>query len=149
MGDMTSPQVFTLEAVNAMVPRLRDIVGRQLVRRSDIETKIRALGEVLGTMPDEITPPASTDPEPIRTLKRDLIDGITEYQHGWTEVEEMGAVLKDPSVGLLDFYGQVEGKLVWLCWKYGEDEVTHYHALDEGFAGRKPIGVRIKQRMLN
>jgi hypothetical protein len=58
-------------------------------------------------------------------------------------------VLKDPRTGLLDFYGQVDGKLVWLCWRYGEDAVTHYHALDEGFGGRKPIEPTMRNRHLN
>ena len=60
----------------------------------------------------------------------------------------MGAVVKDPRRGLLDFYGRVDGKLVWLCWQYGEDEVSHYHGLEEGFPGRKEIAHSIKQRLL-
>jgi hypothetical protein len=43
----------------------------------------------------------------------------------------------------------VDDKLVWLCWKYGEDEVTHYHALDEGYSGRKPIAHSVKRRLIN
>ena len=61
----------------------------------------------------------------------------------------MGAVLKDPRTGLVDFYGQVDGKRVWLCWKYGEDAVTHYHGLDEGFSGRKAIEPAMRSRHLN
>ncbi len=61
----------------------------------------------------------------------------------------MGAVLKDARRGLLDFYGTVEGKLVWLCWKYGEDQVVHYHSLQEGFSGRKLIEESMRSRLLN
>jgi hypothetical protein len=89
------------------------------------------------------------DPTPIRDLKRDLADRVERYQFAWREVEEMGAVLKDPRAGLVDFFGRVDGKLVWLCWKYGEDAVTHYHELDEGFAARKPIESTMRQRHLN
>ena len=142
-------QVFTLEAVNALVPRLRVIVARQMERRPKIEQSLKALSELTGSVPDEITPPTSSDPEPVRDLKRDLIARIAEYQAAWQEVERMGAVLKDPRIGLLDFYGRVEGRLVWLCWKHDEEAVTHYHALDEGFSGRKPIGQAIKKRLLN
>jgi hypothetical protein len=150
MADLqTQPRVLTLEAVNALIPRLRAIVGEQLIRRTAIETRLKSLSELVGTVPDEITPPSPNDPEPVRELKRDLLARIAEYQATWRDVESMGAVLKDPRMGLLDFYGRVEGKLVWLCWKYGEDEVTHYHALDEGFSGRKAIGFSIKQRLLN
>jgi hypothetical protein len=28
---------------------------------------------------------------------------------------------------------------VLLCWHVGEDSVTSWHGLEEGYAGRKPI----------
>ena len=143
-----TPQVFTLEAVNAMVPELSSLVGRQISRRTEIESRLKALGELIGEVPDAILPD-DADTEPVRELKSELIKRIEEYQEGWREVEQMGAVLKDPRTGLVDFYGRVDGKLVWLCWKYGEAEVSHYHALDEGFSGRKPFRHSIRQRLLN
>jgi hypothetical protein len=144
----SSPEVFTLEAVNALVPRLNTVVGRQLARRADIENRLKALCELTGRSPDDLAP--SNDDEPtVRTLKEELARSVEAYQEGWHELEKMGAVLKDPRVGLLDFHGTVEGKRVWLCWKYGEEEVSHYHALDEGFSGRRPIDQAVKRRLLN
>jgi len=85
----------------------------------------------------------------VRELKRELLERIGTYQEGWTAIEELGAVLKDPRLGLIDFYGHVEGKAVWLCWKFGEVEIAHYHALDEGFSARKAIGASLKRSLLN
>jgi hypothetical protein len=142
------PRVFTIEAVNALVPKLQDVVGRQLERRSGIEQLLTRLGRELGDVPERIVlDPA--DPPEVRAMKRELVRRIEEYRAGWRAVEEMGAVLKDPRIGLLDFYGNVDGKLVWLCWKYGEAEVCWFHALEEGFSGRKPIAASIRQRTLN
>jgi hypothetical protein len=141
-------RVFTLEAVNALVPRLQELVGRQLERRDAIEATLVRLGRELGDVPERIVlDPA--DPFEVREMKRSLVAQIEVYRAGWREVEEMGAVLKDPRIGLIDFYGNVDGKLVWLCWKYGETECAFYHALEEGFSGRKPIGASVKQRLLN
>lgn len=141
-------RVFTLEEVNDLVPKLREVVGRQLDRRSAIEGLLMQLGRELGDVPERIVlDPA--DPTDVRALKRDLVKRIEEYRKGWREVESMGAVLKDARVGLLDFYGTVEGKLVWLCWKYGEAEVAHFHALEEGFSARRPIAQSMKHRLLN
>jgi hypothetical protein len=141
-------RVFTIEAVNALVPKLADMVGRQLQRRSGIESLLVRLGRELGDVPERIVlDPA--DPAEVRELKRELVKRIEEYRAGWREVEETGAVLKDPRIGLLDFYGQVDGKMVWLCWKYGEAECGFYHALEEGFSGRKPIAQSMKHRLLN
>ncbi len=41
--------------------------------------------------------------------------------------------------GLVDFPGWMDGQLVYLCWKYGETEVTHYHPTSEGFMGRRAL----------
>jgi len=145
----SDPKLFTLEEASALVPTLRDLVGKQLARRAEIEERLRSLAAATGEVPSEITPPDEEDPAPVRSLKSELLVKIGAYQEGWGEVERMGAVVKDPRIGLLDFYGHVDGKAVWLCWKYGEEEIAHYHALDEGFSGRKPIGTSIKRRLLN
>ena len=141
-------RVFTLEAINALLPRLQDLVGRQLERRSGIEQLLARLGRELGDVPDRIVlDPA--DPHEVREMKRELVRRIEEYRAGWREVEDLGAVLKDPRIGLLDFYGSVDGRMVWLCWKYGESECCWYHALEEGFNARKPIADSIRHRLLN
>jgi len=141
-------RVFTLEAVNSMVPRLSSMVKKQLTRRTEIEALLVRLGKELGDVPERIViDPA--DPTDIRDLKRDLVSRLETYRTGWQEIEEMGAVLKDARIGLLDFYGNVDGRLVWLCWKYGETSCNHYHALEDGFSGRKPIGDQVRSRHLN
>jgi hypothetical protein len=149
MAPAQQPQVFTLEAVNALIPRLNAICAEQLLRRSEIETRLKDLAQQLGGEAPESLNADENDSPDVRRMKRELVERIEEYQLGWGALEEMGAVLKDPRIGLVDFYGRVEGKLVWLCWKYGETEVRHYHALDEGFAGRKEIETSMKARLLN
>jgi|CZKU01.1.fsa_nt_gi hypothetical protein len=140
--------VFTLEAVNALVRRLRPLMAAQMGRRGEIEERLAELSKLVGAVPDSIAL-TEGDTTQVRGLKRDLLARIERYQAAWREVEELGAVLKDPRRGLVDFYGQVDGKLVWLCWRYGEESVTHYHGLDEGFGGRKPIEPTMRQRHLN
>jgi hypothetical protein len=143
-----APSVFTLEAVNALVPRLEELVAAQMGRRVEIEERLGRLAKLVGEVPDSIAL-EDRDPPQVRSLKQELVERVEKYQSAWQEIEEMGAVLKDPKTGLLDFYGQVDGKLVWFCWRYGEGAVTHYHSLDEGFAGRKPIEPTMRQRHLN
>ncbi|MGZ4788902.1 MAG: DUF2203 domain-containing protein [Terriglobales bacterium] len=59
------------------------------------------------------------------------------------EITAMGVQAKDLDIGLLDFPCVVEGKVVLLCWKLGEAAITHWHGVEEGFAGRKRIDERI------
>jgi hypothetical protein len=54
-------------------------------------------------------------------------------------LERLGVLVKDLDTGLVDFPALHEGEEVLLCWQLGEDEVAHWHGVDEGFAGRKPL----------
>ncbi len=144
---MPAQQVFSLEAVNSLVPELTRIVRQQLDLRARIETMLDALAEVTGER-GEVAPRASDTPD-VRKQKRDVARAVDTYQRGWSEVEGLGGVLKDPREGLVDFYGKVGERLVWLCWKFGETRIDHYHQLDEGFSGRRRIEESGRRIMLN
>jgi hypothetical protein len=57
------------------------------------------------------------------------------------ELEEAGVQVKDLDRGLVDFPARhpESGDLVLLCWHLGEERVAHWHGLEDGFAGRKPL----------
>jgi hypothetical protein len=55
------------------------------------------------------------------------------------EIHGRGAIVKDLDEGLVDFPALRGGEEILLCWRLGEDVVAHWHGLEEGFAGRKPL----------
>ena len=59
------------------------------------------------------------------------------------EINAIGVQVKDLDIGLLDFPCRVGEEVVLLCWKLGEQSITHWHGMEEGFDGRKPIDDRI------
>ena len=48
-------------------------------------------------------------------------------------------MLKDAELGLVDFYGKLDGRDIFWCWKHGEDHIGHWHEIEAGFAGRRPL----------
>lgn len=143
-----SQRVFTIEEVDALIPELSHRVGAQLALGAEIESLVRRLARELGE------PVASLDPEPgelppVRKLREQIRDSIVRYERGWRDIQGLGAIVKDTSMGLLDFYGRLEGRLVWLCWRYGEARLGYYHELDTGFSGRRALGPDTRQRVLN
>jgi hypothetical protein len=142
------PRVFTIEEVNALIPRLNELVAQQLSQQSDIERRLAELTRLTGSVPRSLEPDADDASEAAR-IKDELRDRIARYQHGWQRVQELGAVVKDPQIGLLDFYGRIEGRLVWLCWRYGENALGYYHELEAGYSGRRPLGRETRDRLLN
>ena len=54
-------------------------------------------------------------------------------------IQELGCIIKDLDIGLVDFPTRFRGEEVYLCWKLGEQGIEFWHGTHEGFAGRKPI----------
>ncbi|MBI5866009.1 MAG: DUF2203 domain-containing protein [Planctomycetes bacterium] len=129
-GSAPPIRYFTLESANkalTLVKRVtQDIVAEHshMMRLRDdwteLENSVAKAGSV-AAMRDEIE----------RRISR--LNDLRE------ELSEIGCELKDWKTGLVDFPAMHEGRPVWLCWKPGEDEITHWHEISEGFAGRKPI----------
>ena len=55
------------------------------------------------------------------------------------QIQDTGAQIKDINTGLLDFSALKDGREVYLCWQYGEDDIQFWHEIETGFAGRQPI----------
>ena len=67
---------------------------------------------------------------------------IQEAKDTLAEIDAIGGQVKDLDTGLLDFPFQLEDRVVLLCWKQGETAITHWHTMEDGFAGRKPLDER-------
>jgi hypothetical protein len=61
------------------------------------------------------------------------------------ELRQLGVEAKGHD-GLVDFPTIVDGRRAFLCWKLGEAEVSYWHELDAGFAGRQPLAVTAARR---
>ena len=55
------------------------------------------------------------------------------------KLEEIGCIVKDLEVGLVDFPTLFRGEEVYLCWRVDEQDIEFWHGVHEGFAGRRPI----------
>lgn len=54
-------------------------------------------------------------------------------------IQATDVLIKDINLGLLDFPALKDGREVYLCWQYGENEIAFWHEVEAGFAGRQPI----------
>jgi hypothetical protein len=55
------------------------------------------------------------------------------------QIQDTGAQIKDINTGLLDFSAMKDGREVYLCWQYGEEDIAFWHEVEAGFAGRQSI----------
>jgi hypothetical protein len=123
------PRLFTLEQANQLLQILRPLVDQLIATRDQIVT-IRpeldsGVQKALGNGASKAT--------------GDLLKLFRKIERLIIEVQSFGVLLKDVDQGLLDFPSELEGRVVFLCWKQGESSVSYWHDLDAGFSGRKPL----------
>ena len=145
---MSEQRIFTIEEVDALIPSLNELLGRQFVAQKEIESRLTELARLTGSLPQSLDAKPD-DASEVERIKGELRERIKTYEEGWAAVQALGAVVKDPQIGLLDFYGRIEGRLVWLCWRYGESSLGFYHELEAGYGGRRPLGPETRERLLN
>ena len=58
---------------------------------------------------------------------------------GFEQLELLDIVVRDLERGLVDFPAVIDGREVYLCWLVDEPQVTHWHSVESGFAGRQPL----------
>lgn len=128
---------FELEEANGLVPRLTLEFARLARLREEIASLAKELGgaDAAVELLERRRMPA---PAEVRTAEqlRALADNVNRTLD---RIHELGCVVKDVELGLVDFYGVVDGKRVFLCWQFGEGSVTFFHGLDEGFSERRPL----------
>jgi len=134
-------RTFTLDEAQCLLPVLESLLrtaiqAKQIIEEADAE--LQALHHRIflsGGMFLDIVPLARRRAERAKAEQ--------QAKDALAEIDSIGVQVKDLGIGLLDFPCEVEGRIILLCWKLGEPAITHWHGLQEGFAGRKPIDQRI------
>ena len=133
------PRVYTPREANGMVSQLDaifDDLGRTRGRLKQIKGKMDVLEMIWGEEIQAETCPDHREyahyVEEVEETKK-LFDGTVR------KIQDLEGVVKSVEQGLVDFYGVIDGRLVFLCWKRGEKSIEYYHHLEEGFQGRQPI----------
>jgi len=58
---------------------------------------------------------------------------------GVEELASRGIILRDPETGLVEFPADRDGERIYLCWRLGEDAVSHFHRERGGSSRREPL----------
>lgn len=135
-------RVFTVQEADALVPTLERVFeeleeDRDRARRH--HEKLQVLEALWG---DEVGEPDNPDHGEFRDHRHELREAVRSLEETVRE-EILERGLRFPSgglrQGLVDFPTSHEGRWVYLCWERGETELTHWHEVDGGYRGRRPI----------
>ena len=126
--------LFTVEEANELLPEIRTILDEFKDRKKiffELKEEVFELTKIVDS--EEYRSEELSNKERILTATSKEIENLFE------EIAKFGCVVKDIDNGLVDFISIFQGKKVFLCWKQGEDNVSWYHDMQTGFAGRKKI----------
>lgn len=128
------PRYFTLSAANATLPLVKRIVADITA----VYPKWRDLVSAFELVAAQARPEWGESAEQVRlrgeieVLARDIASYLSE-------LDQVGCLFKGFDEGLVDFYGQIDGRDIFWCWKVGEERIEYWHDLEAGFAGRQPV----------
>jgi hypothetical protein len=135
-------RLFTLAEANALLPSLVPI----LTRLRDNTQALVTLRVALANLELVLTGDTSHAREKRALAERErpaLAGKIEELAAAIEEdvwmIRALGVELKAVDQGLVDFPTERDGRVVYLCWRLGEGQIAHWHEVEAGFAGRKPI----------
>ncbi len=125
---------FTVEEVNKLIPDMKKVLCKlkKQKRKVDfIEYEI-----ALAKLTSELRIIFEGGREN-QKKKKELNDVVAELNKTIKEIHDFGCFLKDVDVGVIDFLSEKNGRPIFLCWFYDEDEIAYYHEIDSGYKERK------------
>lgn len=136
---MVGPRVFTVDEANELVPKFEQAFTQIDELRAQLRAtkiKLTALEMIWG---GELQKKTCPDRGEVASLVEQLKELEERFQAVLAGLAQDSVTVKDVEQGLVDIYHVRDGRLVNLCWKRGEEAITTWHHVDEGFAGREPL----------
>jgi len=127
------PKLYSLDEANALLPQITGLL-------EDLQAQAEILARVQGEF-REVRKQVQTNGHGghAEDLSGQAATAEQRVRDHLARLQELDIELKDVQTGLIDFYHEREGRIVYLCWKLGEPSVGYWHDLDAGFAGRQPL----------
>jgi hypothetical protein len=122
-------RIFTLAEAQSLLPRLRSlltVIGKEW-------NHVRELNPDVQKARDN----APFDGHSSSGVE--YVESVSQLMFWIHQIKDMGVLLKDADRGLCDFPYMREGRVVYLCWQLGEDQIEYWHEIETGFAGREPL----------
>jgi hypothetical protein len=137
-------KTFTLEEAQSLLPVVESLLKRALEGKraaQEVEEQIAELGRRI-----YLTGGMRVDVAAVSKQRAAIEEHLQRVRESIAEIDSIGVQVKDLDTGLLDFPCKVDDQVVLLCWRMGESAIEHWHTLDDGFKGRKPLDERFRRR---
>ena len=130
------PRIFTLEEANQLLEEIKPLTAEIVQLAAKMGERLDAMHVLQFLGGEDADSPEHAELKDVKTEIDNLLKKINKNE--WA-IREKGCYLKDIHIGLVDFYSFRNGELIFLCWRWGEKKVCHWHYLNKGCPGRKAM----------
>jgi hypothetical protein len=137
-------KTFTLEEAQSLLPVLDSLLKRAIESKrasQEVEGQIAELGRRI-----YLSGGMRVDVAAVAKQRAEMEEHLQRVRESISEIDSIGVQVKDMDAGLLDFPCKLDDQVVLLCWRMGESTIEHWHTIDDGFKGRKPLDERFRRR---
>lgn len=127
-------KIYTVEEANKTLPLLKVI-------SADIQRTYQEINEALVAY--EAAQDKGISERELEALDAEVSRSLDTFDKLIREVENLGASVKDYEHGFVDFYSEIDGQIIYLCWAPGEESIQHWHKLEDGFAKRRKLPIAV------
>lgn len=138
------PRYFTLTQAERLLPEVERSLRDALFHKAEAQSAQQELEETSARI--RVSGGARVDPGRHLALRARFETSAAALKEALEQIENLGALIKDLDIGLIDFLARFKEQDVCLCWKLGETGIRFWHGLDEGFRGRKAIDQEFLER---
>jgi hypothetical protein len=137
-------KTFTIDEAQSLLPLLESLLKRATEGKraaQEIESQLAELGRriyLAGGMRVNVAD--------VGRQRTEIEAHLETVRESVAEIDAIGVQVKDVDTGLLDFPCRVDDQVVLLCWRMGETAIEHWHTIEDGFKGRKPVDERFRRR---
>jgi hypothetical protein len=136
-GDPVDVRYFTLAEAERLLPEVERLVREALAQRAEHEAAEKALK--LQFQHIQLAGGSLVDRSAILSLQSRREAAARSVQRSLQAADELGVLVKDLDIGLIDFLTRYHDRDVCLCWRLGEDRISFWHSTEDGFRGRRRI----------
>jgi hypothetical protein len=131
-------KIFSNDEANDLIPYLERALGELDSLGGEIGG-LRRQVEVLSAIESSGASEFNEDVRALRDKEHAYAARVERFRRSLSDITSQGCILRDLELGLVDFYTMAKGRVVCLCWRRGEARISHWHPVDEGFSGRRPL----------
>lgn len=132
-------RIYSTSEANDLIPALQISLAAIGNIRTELED---LLGKLSGDDPGKVVALLRGEGDPRPEQEEAIVRVqvlVLELGQAVEGIAALGVIVEDLEPGLIDIPAEMDGRLVLLCWQFGEPKIGWYHEPGEGLAERVPL----------